>query len=213
MANIGENGSNGDREQNQAADSTFTNFARPYFDFIGTGQIYILFYIIMAMFNLFIPLGVIFYTIKSGFLQNSGTKIVVGFIFLLLVICFASWIGFQLWWYRKSSIKKAESSEFVATPIVSDLIQTFGEWVGTMIGIIGAGIGLVAIIFLGDSTGSLYRGCGSRLMQFSPLIIFMGPLFGFLNIIFFRFIAEQIRIFAAIANNTKEMVKKIRKAN
>jgi len=196
----------------QSDDSLFFNFAAPYFDFIGKGKLYYLVYIVMALLNLVIPFAVIFVVVYWGFLQYSGTRAVIAFIFSWLIIAFASWIGFQLWWYRKSRVKNMEKAEFIATPIISDIFQTFGEWLGTLIGIIGAGVGIVATIFLGDTANSVFSEIGITFTDFAPLIIIIGPVIGFLIIVLFRFIAEQIRIFAAIANNTKEIAENSKKS-
>ena len=199
-----ENGGN-----HQSMESPFLGFAKPYFDYIGRGKIYSLVYIIMAMLNLLIPLAVIFVVIQWGFLQDSGARVIVAFIFSWLVIAFASWIGFQLWWYRKSSLRNIESMDFIATPVISEIFQTFGEWLGTFIGIIGAGVGLIATIFLGNSGEFLYGAY--NFFEFGPALIIAGPVLGFFIILIFRFIAEQLRIMAAIANGTREIAKHTKK--
>lgn len=196
---------------NCSDDSLFFNFARPYFDFIGKGKLYYLVYIVMAMVSLIIPLVVIFIVVYWGFLQYSGARVIVAFILSWLVIAFASWIGFQLWWYRKASVKTIENSDFIATPIITEIFQTFGEWVGTLIGIIGAGVGIIVTIFLGGSANSLFMEFGITITDFAPLIIIAGPVLGFIIVVLFRFIAEQIRIFASIANNTKVIAENSKK--
>ena len=211
MDNFEADQNNGNEGSQPPAESPFLGFARPYFDYIGRGKIYSLIYIVMAVINLLIPLGVIFAVVESGFLRNSGARVVVVFIFSWLIIAFACWIGFQLWWYRKSSIKKIETADFIATPVVSEFFQTFGEWLGTLIGIIGAGVGIIATIFLNNSADYVFQESGIGFLSYSPLIIFAGPVVGFLIIIIFRFIAEQIRILASIANNTKEIATKLKK--
>lgn len=193
-----------EKEAEKNDGSSVFMFAKPYFDYIGRGKIYGIVYIIMAILNLLIPLAVIYAVIEWGYLQYGGTRAIVAFIFSWLVIAFACWIGFQLWWYRKSSVKNIESAEFIATPLISEIFQVFGEWLGTMIGIIGAGVGIIALIFLGDSANELFSSFGIGFMNYAPLIIIAGPVAGFFVMVIFRFIAEQIRIFAAIANNTKK---------
>ena len=201
----------GNSRSSPSDESPFFGFAKPYFDFIGKGKIYSIIYVVMAVINLLLPLGVIFVVIQLGFLQYSGARIVVSFILSWLIIAFASWIGFQLWWYRKSSLKKIESADFIATPIISEILQTFGEWLGTLIAIIGAGVGIIAAIFLRESSDFLSREYGIAFMDYSPLMIILAPVIGFIIIIIFRFIAEQIRILASIANSTKEIASKIKK--
>jgi len=196
---------------NPPEESPFFDFAKPYFDFIGKGKIYSIIYVVMAVINLLIPLAVILVVIELGFLKNSGVRIIVAFMLSWLIIAFASWIGFQLWWYRKAVLKKIESADFIATPVISEILQTFGEWLGTFIAIIGAGIGIIATIFLRDSSNHLLRNFGIGFVEYSPLLIIVCPVIGFFIIVLFRFIAEQIRIFASIANSTKDIAAKIKK--
>jgi len=202
MSDIKAGGNHGNTAPDQEHGSVFFNFAKPYFDYVGKGRIYTLVYVVMAFLNLLIPLVVIFVVIQSGYLRNARASVVIAFIVLWLIIAFASWIGFQLWWYRKSSVRIFESKDFIATPVVSDIFQTFGEWLGTFIGIVGAGAGIITVFFLGGPKENLFRGLG--FLRFGPILIVGGPVAGFLILLMFRFIAEQIRIFAAIANNTKQ---------
>ena len=199
---------NENNEYQRHSESPFLSYARPYFDFIGKGKVYSLVYVIMAIVNLLIPLGVIFVVIESGFLQNSGARVVVSFIFMWLITAFACWIGFQLWWYRRSIINSIKEAEFIATPVISGIIQTFGEWLGTLIAIIGAGAGIIATIFLMGSSANLQGQFGYGFLDYSPVLIIAGPVIGFFIIIIFRFFAEQLRILAAIANNTRDIAAK-----
>jgi hypothetical protein len=183
----------------------FVSFAKPYLNLIGSGKIFHLVYIVMAVVSLILPLAILFKAIDAGIFSMPG-KWVVTFLLCWLVIAFAFWVGFQLWWDRKSKVNLVETAEFVATPIVSEIIQTFGEWLGTLFGIIGAGVGLIATIILGDEGAAIFRSVGG-----SGLIIFAGPVVGFFTIVIFRFLAEQFRIFAALANNTKAIAENLKK--
>jgi hypothetical protein len=111
----------------------------------------------------------------------------------------------HVWWNRKSKVKNLEASEFAATPILSEILQTFGEWAGTVIGIVGAGVGLIAAIVLGSEARLLFSAIRLGFMNFGASAIIIGPITGFFIIIVFRFVAEQLRILAALANNTKEI--------
>jgi hypothetical protein len=205
MSDLGFDGNSGKGKFPQI----FFGFSKPYLDFIGKGKIYNLVYIVMAVINLLLPFVIIFLAVDSGIFRN-GAKFTVAFIFSWLVIVFACWVGFQLWWDRRAKITNLENSEFVATPIFSDLFQTFGEWVGTMIGIIGAGVGLIASIFLGNGANYLFSSIGLGFMRFGVSVIIVGPIIGFFIIIISRFFAEQLRILAALANNTKEIASNIK---
>ena len=190
--------------------NSFFTFSKPYLDFIGKEKIFGLVYVVMAVLNLLLPLVIIFQAINAGLFQAGG-RFTVAFILSWIVIVFACWIGFQLWWDRKKKLKSVSTSEFVATPIFSGIIETFGEWMGTMIGIIGAGVGLIASIFLGNSAGMLFSAMGLNFMQYGVLVVIIGPVVGFFTIIVFRFLAEQLRIFAALANNVKDIAENLKK--
>jgi hypothetical protein len=190
----------------------FFTFAKPYLDFIGKGKIFGLVYFVMAAVNLLLPFAIIFMAADSGLFKSGEAKIIFAFIFSWLVIVFACWIGFQLWWDRRTKVAAVADSEFIATPIFSELFQTFGEWLGTLIGIIGAGVGLIATIFLGGGEARyFFMQMGMGFLSFGAAVIFIGPVIGFFIIIIFRFLAEQLRIFAALANNTKEIAVNIKK--
>jgi hypothetical protein len=198
-------GNNWKNRFDQITKNGFFTFSGPYLDFIGKGEIFNLVYVVMAVINLLLPFAVIFVTVKSGVLKYGGAKFTIAFILSCLVIAFACWIGFQLWWNRRSHVANSAASEFIATPIFSRILQTFGEWLGTLIGILGAGVGIIASIFLGNDANNLFRLIGLRFMRFGPMVIIIGPIIGFFIIIIFRFVAEQLRILAALANNTKEI--------
>jgi hypothetical protein len=185
-------------------------FAKPYLDFIGKGKMFNLVYIIMAVVNLLLPFAIIFKAADAGIFKYNA-QFTVAFIFSWLVIVFACWIGFQLWWERRLRVARVESAEFIATPLMSELLQTFGEWIGTMIGIIGAGAGLITVIILGDGASYLFDSIGLGFMSFGALVIIIGPVIGFFIIIVSRFFAEQLRLLAALVNNTKEIAENVKK--
>ena len=206
-----ENGGNGLKGKfEKMAKSPFFTFSKPYLDFLGKEKIFNFVYIVMAVVNLILPFVIMYMVIDSGLLRYGGAKYVVAFIFAWLVILFACWIGFQLWWNRRTKIANLATSEFFVTAIFSEILQTSGEWVGTLIGIIGAGVGLVATITLGRDANDLFYAIGMRFMGIGAMVIFIGPVIGFFIIIFSRFIAEQLRLFAALTNNTKEIAANIK---
>jgi hypothetical protein len=190
----------------------FIRFAKPYLDFIGKGKLFSLIYVIMAVLNLLLPFAVIFMVVESGILGFGGAEFIVAFILSWLVVAFACWTGFQLWWDRKSKVKLLENEDFIVTPLFSEIIQTFGEWLGTLIGIIGAGVGLIAAIFLGDYAYTLFQAIGMGFMPSGIVAIVAGPLTGFLIIILSRFVAEQLRLLVALVNNTKLIALGVRMA-
>ena len=204
------NGSENDKKKKfeQMTGGSFFTFSKPYLDFIGKGKIFNLVYYVMAVINLLIPFVIMYQVIDSGFFGwGLGAKYVFAFIFSWIVIVFACWIGFQLWWDRRKKISGIETSEFIATPVFSEIFQTFGEWLGTFIGITGAGVGLFASIFLGNDINNLLRMIGLGFMGFGAATIIIGPVIGYFIIILFRFLAEQLRLFAALVNNTKNIAE------
>ena len=202
MSDVVENGKKG--KFDKLTESSFFTFAKPYLDFIAKGKIFSFVYLVMAIINIVLPFVVIYMTINSG-LFNAGAKYVFAIILTWLVIFFACWIGFQLWWNRRKTILNIGQTQFFATVIFSEILQTFGEWIGTLIGIIGAGAGLLGSIFLGNDINYLLRSLGLGFMSFGIGVVVIGPVIGFFIIILFRFIAEQLRMFASLVNNTKEI--------
>ncbi|MDR3356698.1 MAG: hypothetical protein LBO04_05855 [Spirochaetaceae bacterium] len=206
-----ENGGNSWNEKLEKMNKNpFFGFSRPYLDLIGKVKIFSLVFFVMAAVNLFLPFTVIYTTIESGIFEYGGAKFIFASILSWLVIIFACWIGFQLWWNRREKVSNIATSEFIATPIFSEIIQTFGEWLGTLIGIIGAGVGLIASVFLGNYVNDFFRAIGMNFFRFGAMVIIIGPIIGFFIIISFRFIAEQLRLFASLVNNTKEIATNLK---
>ena len=193
----------------QVSENKFFSFSKPYLDFIDKSKIYSLIYYVMAVINLIIPFIVLYRVIDTGFFKYVEAKYIFAFVLSWLVIVFACWIGFQLWWNRRKKVVELGTSEFSATMIFSEILQTFGEWLGTLIGIIGAGAGLLAYIFLGNDINYLFYNLGMKKLALGPAIIIAGPIIGFIIIIFFRFIAEQLRLFASLVNHTREIAENI----
>jgi len=202
MSDSSNDGENKKSKFERMSEKSFFTFSRPYLDFIDKGKIYSLVYFVMAAVNLILPFIILYNVIDSGFFRYAEAKYVFAFVLAWIVIIFACWIGFQLWWNRRKKIANIGASEFSATLIFSEILQTFGEWMGTLTAIIGAGAGLLASIFLGNDINDLFRAIGLGYMQFGVLVVIIGPIIGFSVIIVFRFLAEQLRIWASIANNT-----------
>lgn len=137
---------------------------------------------------------------------KSPAKFIIVFLLVWAIIAFASWVSFQLWWDRKSKVldSSTEGAEFIATPVFSHLIQTTGEWLGTWIGIVGFGTSLLTTIILGDEGYYLNRQIGFHFLKTGWFTIVLMPIYGFLIIVATRFLAEQFRALASIANNIKK---------
>jgi hypothetical protein len=200
-----------DKKKNfeKMAQSPFFTLSKPYLEFIGKGKLFSFVYIVMAVINLIIPFAILYKVIDSGFF-SLGAKFVFAFILAWFVIVFACWVGFQLWWDRRRNVTDIGPSEFTATLVFSGILRTYGEWLGTLIGIIGAGGGLLASLFLGNDVNYIFQLIGLDFLRFGVLIVIIGPVIGFFIIILFRFLAEQLHLWTALANNTKEIATNIK---
>ena len=183
-------------------------FIRPYLSFIDNGHFFRKpfrwLYTLLAIVNLLIPIYVFYQA--SNRIFDSSAKFVIVFLFLWVIVAFAGWVGFQLWWDRKSKIDMSSTAgdEFIATPALSQFIQTLGEWIGTWIGLVGFGFALLTTIILGDEGYYLGGSLGIPYLNTGWMAILTMPIVGFLIIVFSRFLAEQIKALSAIANNTKK---------
>lgn len=198
-----------------------------YLSFIDYGHIFrkpfSLLYTLMAIINLIFPFYLIIFQIKlylelkTGMAEinkytvfDSDNKIIISIILGWIVIAFASWVSFQLWWDRKTKIifSSNENDEFVATPVFSHLLQTFGEWIGTWIGIVGFCLIVLYNIIHGQyGTYLSYEFFEIRIiseyLRSDWTYGLLMPFFGFLVIFLTRLLAEQIKALSVIANNTK----------
>lgn len=187
----------------------FLTFIKPYLSYIDNGHLYrkpfSWLYAILAIINLIFPIIVLYQAIDNNIFKAEG-KFIVVFLLVWLVIAFAGWLSFQLWWDRRSKVNtsSAQGDEFVATPVFSHLTQTIGEWLGTWIGIVGFSVALFTTIFLGDEGSFLIRQLGIGFMETGVFFIVLMPIYGFLIIVVTRFLAEQFRALASIANNTRQ---------
>jgi len=182
-------------------------FIEPFLSYIDSGKLFrkpfAWLYVALAGINAVLPFYLLYKVINSGMFEYGGAKFIFAFIFAWLFLLVACWVGLQIWWNRKNKVLETsqDGAEFPATPVIAHLVQTFGEWFGAMIAIVGFGISLCVLIFgnevglLADAFGGLYNGA---------LGLVLNPLIGFLIIVGFRYFAELLRALAAIANNTKK---------
>jgi len=189
--------------------SVFFTFIKPYLAYIDDGHFFrkpfSWLYMVMAIISLLIPFVVLYRAVDIGILDMQG-KIVFVFILFWIILAFAGWVGFQQWWDRRTKVGSTsfEGDDFTATPAFSHFIQTFGEWFGTWLGMVGCGYAILSTFLLGDSNGYLSMQLGIPYLSTGLLSIITMPIYGFLFVVFSRFISEQIRALATIANNTKK---------
>jgi len=190
-------------------ENKFLTFIKPYLSYIDNGHFFrkpfSWLYTLIAIVNLLIPIYV-FYQASKNEIFDRPAKFVIVFLLLWVIVAFAGWLGFQLWWDRKSKINMSSTAgdEFIATPALSHFIQTFGEWIGTWIGLVGFGFALLTTIILGNEGYYLGESLGIPDLITGWMAVLTMPIAGFLIIVFSRFLAEQIKALSAIANNTKQ---------
>lgn len=191
-------------------DNKFLTFIKPYLSYIDNGHFFrrpfSWFYSLLAIINLVLPI-LIFIEAVTNKIFDSPAKFIIVFLLVWIIIAFASWVSFQLWWDRRTKVisTSSEGDEFVATPVFSHFIQTVGEWLGTWIGIVGFSVALLSTIILGSDAYYLSHLIGIPFLQAGFLFIILMPIYGFLIVIVTRFLAEQFRALASIANNTKKL--------
>jgi hypothetical protein len=185
------------------------NFIAPFLSYIDNGKLFRepfgWLYMILAVLNGLLPFYILYKAIDSKLFEYGTAKMIAAFVLIWLVILLACWIGLQIWWNRKDSVLQSsqEGSQYPATPVITHFIQTLGEWLGTLVAIIGCGFSLIATVFLGKQAGYLGSSLG---LPFDGGIIgiILFPIYGFLIVVTCRFLAEQCRAVVDIANNTKK---------
>lgn len=188
-------------------DNKFFSFFEPVLKYIDTGKFFRepfrWLYAILAILNLLFPIVLLVRAIESDLFRLGGGGLITVFIFIWIVVVFISWIGFQIWWNRRKKIYSVVTAldDFVAIPVFSNFIQTFGEWLGMLIGIGNPMLILIVAVFLKGDTSMLRL----PLIGSGALInIVLYPIYGFMIIVVARVMAETFRALAAIANNTKK---------
>lgn len=127
--------------------------------------------------------------INNDLFRYGGGRMIAAFILVWLVIAFVSWLGFQIWWNRREKVYAAATAhdDFVAIPVFSHFIQTFGEWAGMFVGIGGALLTLIAAIFLnGDASMLRMMGTGAFFGSGSLIYIVLNPIYGFIIVVVTR---------------------------
>lgn len=195
----------------QALNTQFLLFLKPFLQTIDNGsffrKVFGILYVLIAVLNVLLPIYLLFKMIDAGLFKSEG-KVVISMLIIWFVIALLGWFGFQLWWDRRQKVNQVTYSgaEFVATPVVAHFIQTIGEYYGIVTAVLGFVMGVVSLLF-GNAYANNYEMDDvfydlPYFYEAGWLMIFTGPVVGFLIIVFFRFIAETIKALSAIANNT-----------
>jgi len=192
-----------------------TGFIAPFLSYIDSGKMFrkpfSWLYTLLAGLNAILPFYLL-YTIIRGSIFNAPIKYVLAILLSWTVLCIACWVGFQIWWDRKDKVLSTseEDSDFSITPVISHLFQTFGEWLGSFIAIVGFGFSMFGTIFLGSEIAYLSYVMPLPL-DITPIGMILYPVYGFATLIIFRYLAELCRCLAAIANNTKATANNTKK--
>ena len=80
-----------------------------------------------------------------------------------------------------------------------------GEWIGTLVILVGFFVSLILVIFLGNHSDLLSDFLDLPFLRSGVAGILLMPVYGFLIMVFTRFLAEQFRALASIANNTRKL--------
>lgn len=178
-------------------DNKFFSFFEPVLKYIDTGKFFRepfrWLYAILAILNLLTPIVLLVMAINNDLFRYGGGRMIAAFILVWLVIAFVSWLGFQIWWNRREKVYAAATAhdDFVAIPVFSHFIQTFGEWAGMFVGIGGALLTLIAAIFLnGDASMLRMMGTGAFFGSGSLIYIVLNPIYGFIIVVVTRAAAE-----------------------
>lgn len=195
------------------SNSTFLYFIKPYLNYIDRGDFFrkpfSWLYGGIAIIQFLIPIVIFIGAVRMDVFKFDGMT-VFGFLILWIIFAIAGWLSFQLWWDRKDKItfSSGENDEFVATPVVAHLVQTFGEWLGSYVAVVGFFFAIITAFF--SSSGGYYSLNHFFSLPFSSGVmgIILSPLIGFLIIVLSKFFAEQLNAFSAIANNTGNFTRK-----
>ncbi|MEY3344225.1 MAG: hypothetical protein RL090_1909 [Bacteroidota bacterium] len=182
---------------------------RTFLEYIDSGwffrQPFSWMYALIAVVNLLFPLFVLYKAFDAGMFDNPN-KVLGAFIFLWIIMAFAAWFSFQLWWDRKFKVVKAATGgdRFIAIPVISHFIQTTGEWMGCYIGFVGFLTALTAYLFVGEDATYIMYQMGVEYLALGFLSIMLIPFYGFMTVVFARAIAELLGALSAVANYTRK---------
>ncbi len=162
-------------------------------------------YYILGVANVLIPIEIIINLVKyADYMPGNAVACMVILLLLFIPIAF---VGAMIWINRGNNLEKevTHGSRFVAIPIVANLIQTIGEWLGFLVGVGGFVAVLIILMFNSSEVNYVFPVAGLAYM----LIVY--PIVGFLIVVFGRFMAESCLVFASIANHTQSIGKEVKK--
>lgn len=176
---------------------------KPLFDYIDSGKLFRqpiqwLYYAQGVVFAIFMLYSI---SLTSYMFKIGGIAIVVAVFIIILMIALSAFS--VLYWFKRGndvSIDTPKGARFVAIPVIANIVRCFGEYVGIVMAVSGVFIGVFAGIFWLFSKELQY------IMGICPFIlIVVGPVVGYLHLLFNRFISEMMLAIASIANDTHEL--------
>lgn len=182
-------------------------FFGPFFDYIDSGKLFrqpfqFLYYLIGVLLALVILFRIA--DLYDGASYMGGVYYV--FCVLMTLVLLAMTFFTVVYWFRRASTlidDMPEKARFQAIPAVSNLIITFGEWLGLFAGVVTFFAGLFGAILL--PWGNNYY-IGFSFLQFLGVMV-VGPIVSYLVLIILRLVGEQILAIGVIANNTRRIAK------
>lgn len=182
------------------------NYYKKLLDYLDNGSFFrnpvIWLFVVMAALNLLIPFGILGMLVRNRIFSHLPAFSMFGVI-LMLIVLFAGFFFLGLyWWMRKEDINKIpRDSQFPVTPIFALIVRYYGEWIGLMVGGVMFVASLIILIFGGQE--ARYVISSMPMMAAGAGIIAL-PIYGFLTIVFTRFLSEAIRVLVAIYHNTRK---------
>lgn len=183
------------------------SFLEPLFRFLDGGKLFRLpfriLYFAIGVINALLFLLFIREAFSLNFTEYTGFMGTLYAIYLSLVCVLLAAFSFIYWWRRGGDIKHdiPDNARLQAIPAVGNLVITWAEWLGM---VLGAGLllsGLGAMFFLTfalESIMPVFIGLG---------IAVGGIIAAYILMLFFRLIGEQILVLALISNNTQKIAR------
>lgn len=187
------------------------SFLNPIFNYVDEGRLFRQPFMILYIAIGFITFCVACWMVKKAleFTEAFGGAAYVWFALMIVVLLAAGIFSFLYWLRRAFDVKKyiPEGAKFQAIPAVSNLVITFGEWLGLtacFVCVCGGILGAIILPFSKYVDGS------------EMFIMCLGYAVGsiivsYLWIVFFRLIGETIFAIGSIANDCQQINHNTRK--
>lgn len=180
----------------KVAKASFLSSFSPLINWLKSGNIFkqpvALFYVLIGIGALLAPFVTLIQL--SDIFSYGSASMIVALIFIFLIMLVGGFFGIRYWIERSSDLSQITSADdqFVATPVISHLIQCWGEFFGTYVMTVGSLSFLVLLMFNVPQIPAAFSDVVSCVIG------------GFMMILVSRVIAELISAICAIANNTKK---------